>query len=63
MIHGNVPPLHQLRPFPLIAGLMAHWYDRSAVEVGTNNFFALIADEISWNYMSSLIVHRNISCK
>ncbi len=24
MITGNVPPLRPLRPFPLIAGLMAH---------------------------------------
>jgi hypothetical protein len=26
MINGNVPPLHRLRPFRLIAGLLAHWY-------------------------------------
>ncbi len=27
MLHGNVPPLRPLRPFPLIAGLPAHWYE------------------------------------
>jgi hypothetical protein len=26
MISGNVLPLRPLRPFPLIAGLLAHWY-------------------------------------
>jgi hypothetical protein len=26
MIHGNMPPLRPLRPFPLIAGLPANWY-------------------------------------
>jgi hypothetical protein len=26
MIHGNMPPLRPLRPFPFIAGLPAHWY-------------------------------------
>ncbi len=26
MIYGKVPPLRRLRPFSLIAGLMAHWY-------------------------------------
>ena len=27
MIHGNVPALRPLRPFRLIAGLPAHWYE------------------------------------
>jgi hypothetical protein len=27
MLHGNEPPLRSLRPFQLIAGLLAHWYD------------------------------------
>ncbi len=27
MIHGIVPPLRPLCPFPLIAGLLAHWYE------------------------------------
>jgi len=27
MIPGNVPLLRSLRPFTLIAGLMANWYD------------------------------------
>jgi hypothetical protein len=27
MIYGNVPPLRGLRPFRLIAGLLAKWYE------------------------------------
>jgi hypothetical protein len=27
MLYGSVPLLRSLRPSPLIAGLMAHWYD------------------------------------
>ncbi len=26
MINGNVLPVRPVRPFPLMAGLMAHWY-------------------------------------
>jgi hypothetical protein len=26
MLHGNVPPVRPVRPFPLSAGLPAHWY-------------------------------------
>jgi hypothetical protein len=30
MVNGNVPPLRPLRLFPLIAGLLANWYQTTA---------------------------------
>ncbi len=30
MVNGNVPLLRPLRPFRLIAGLMANWYESIA---------------------------------
>jgi len=40
MIHGNVPPLRRLRPFPLIAVLMASWYNRSYAIADPEGHFA-----------------------
>jgi hypothetical protein len=35
MITGNVPPVRPLRPFLLIAGLLAHWYAAKFVRART----------------------------
>jgi hypothetical protein len=46
VIQGNVPPLCPVRPFPLIAGLPAHWYQVQAV----------------WRRDALLRVHRPSRC-
>jgi hypothetical protein len=53
MRHGNVSPLRPLRPFPLIAGLPAHWYTLEKGSAGINHLLTNMNDQVSENLISA----------